>query len=101
MFDRQGQPALARSHEETALRLYEQAGHPAGQANALNAIGWLHALLEEYRKAIEYCRRALVLHRELGSRRGEAAALDSLGYAHEDLGRHSASIACYRRALAL
>ncbi len=99
MFDGEGL-ALALRHDEHALRLYRQAGHRTGQANALNAIGWLHAVLGDYRQALDSCGQALALYQELGRKRGMAATWDSLGYAHHHLGQYAEAVAYYEQSLA-
>ncbi len=81
--------------------MYTEAGHRAGQASALNAIGWLRARLGDYPDSVSYCTRALDMYREVGNRRGEAAALDSLGYAYHHLGEHFRAITFYQESLAL
>jgi tetratricopeptide (TPR) repeat protein len=75
-------------------------GHQAGHADALNAIGWLHAQLGDHRQALTCCQQAITLYEELDDRYGQAAAWDSLGYAHH-FGHHTQAIACYRHAIDL
>jgi hypothetical protein len=40
----QGRKESALRHSERALRWYREAGHEVGQARALNALGWDHAM---------------------------------------------------------
>ena len=91
----------ALDHAQQALDLYRAAGHRAGQADALNAVGWYHALLGDHQQALTYCQQALALLQELGDRYGQADTWDSLGYAHHHLGHHSQAVACYQQALDL
>jgi len=93
----------ALEHSRQALELSTAAGDRTGQAIALNAVGWFHAMLGDHRQALSYCGQALKLHQgqELGYPKLEAATLDSLGYAHHHLGDHAESVACYQRALDL
>jgi len=56
----------ALRHAQLAYDFYATAGHRAGQAHALNNIGWCHALLGDQRQGVDYCERSLALHRELG-----------------------------------
>jgi len=81
--------------------LFRAAGHRSGEANALNAIGWDHAQLGEYARALTCCEQAIPLLEELGDRSGQAYTWDSLGYAHHHLGHHAEALTCYRRALDL
>jgi tetratricopeptide (TPR) repeat protein len=101
VFDRQARYADALGHAEQALGLYEDIGHQAGRAAALNIIGWCHALLGDYPRARAICRQALDLNRELGDRHGEAHSWDSVGYAEHHLGRPAEATAHYQRALGL
>jgi tetratricopeptide (TPR) repeat protein len=93
-------PALARSAH--ALRLYRAVGHHAGQARALNSVGWVHLLLGRYQTGLTYCERAVELTRQADdpyTRYLQVSALDSIAYAHHLLGHHTMAIAGYRRAL--
>jgi tetratricopeptide (TPR) repeat protein len=98
---RQGRHAEALELALQAVDRYQAGGSEPGQANALNAVGWYHAHLGEYDKAVTYCRRGLELSQQLGDRPGQAAALDSLGYAHHHLGDYPEAIASYQQALVL
>ena len=101
VWERQGRHAEALDHARQALDLYRAAGHRRGQANALNAVGWYHALLGDHQQALTYCQQALTLLQELGDRHGQADTWDSLGYAHHHLGHHTQAITCYQHALDL
>jgi tetratricopeptide (TPR) repeat protein/transcriptional regulator with XRE-family HTH domain len=93
-------PALARSAH--ALRLYQAVGHHAGQARALNCVGWVHLLLRRYQPGLAYCERAVELARQADDpymRYLQVSALDSIGYAHHLLGHHAVAVARYRQAL--
>jgi tetratricopeptide (TPR) repeat protein len=95
----QGRSLDALGHAEQSLRLYRAAGNRFGEADALDQVGWEHARLGGYQRALEFCEQALALHREMADRPGEAVTLDSLGYAHHHLGHHREAIACYRQAI--
>ena len=102
MLEMQGRPpgeALDRARQ--ALDGYRAAGHRAGEANALNAVGWYLTRTGQYEQAVPYCQEAIDLHRELGNRDGEAATWDSLAHVHQDLGDHGRAIECYLVALEL
>jgi tetratricopeptide (TPR) repeat protein len=85
-YAREGKHGPALPNDEQALALYRLAGDRAGQATALNAIGWHHAHLGEPAK-------------ELGDRHGVAVTADSLGYIHRNLGQHDQAISWYQRAI--
>jgi tetratricopeptide (TPR) repeat protein len=95
---RQGRNAEALDHAERALDRYRAASHQAGQADALNSIGWYHAQLGNYARAITYCEQGLAL---CADDIVAATTWDSLGYAHQHLGEHERAITCYRRAVEL
>jgi DNA-binding SARP family transcriptional activator/tetratricopeptide (TPR) repeat protein len=100
---------LRRRHDEAlhharhALDLYRSSGHRAGEALALNSIGWHHAQLGDHEQALTLCEQSLALHEEIGAHRSKAQAhaWDSLGYAHHHLGHGDRAIACFQQALDL
>jgi hypothetical protein len=69
---RQDEVASALSHAQQALELFQQTGDRAAQANALNSIGFDHALLGNGQAGLDYCQRALDLCRALGASAVEA-----------------------------
>jgi DNA-binding SARP family transcriptional activator/tetratricopeptide (TPR) repeat protein len=97
---RQQQPADSLRHQVRALDLYRAADHP-GQAIMLNDIGYTHAVLGNYQRALTYCEQALTAIGELGARNWENSVWDSLGYIHHKLGNHQQAIACYQRSIDL
>ena len=101
VYERRGRSAEALDHSQRALELYRSVSHRRGQAIALNAVGWCHALLGAYEQARSCCEEALPLLVELGDRSGQADTLDSLGYAHRHLRRHDDAVECYQRAVGL
>jgi tetratricopeptide (TPR) repeat protein len=100
-YGRQGRYRDALRHVERARELFQATGHQAGQAAALNNIGWYHAQLGNHEQALTRSRQALRAFRELGDRRGEAIAMDSLGCAHRHLGDHAQALVFSQRALAV
>jgi tetratricopeptide (TPR) repeat protein/transcriptional regulator with XRE-family HTH domain len=99
--ERQHRPRQALAQAQQALDHYEACGHRRGQAQALNTVGWCHALLGDYQLAITHCQQALSLLQTLDDREGQANAWDSLGYVHHHLADHAQALDCYRRALTL
>ncbi|ACU73911.1 transcriptional regulator, SARP family [Catenulispora acidiphila DSM 44928] len=97
----QGRYPEALAHAEESLRLFRATDNTIGQARALNAVGWLHILLDDPQPALEYCQSALALFQELGSTYGEAVTWDSVGSAHHRLGQTDQAIACFRRSIDL
>ena len=72
--EHQGRYAEALGHGEQALRLYQAIGDKAGEAAALNNVGWYHALLGDYQQARAFCRQALALYAETGHHNAEGNA---------------------------
>jgi tetratricopeptide (TPR) repeat protein len=101
LWERRNQLAQALPHAREALRLHQATGHQAGQADALNTVGWCYALLGEYQEALSSCQQALALHQILGDPDGLATTWDSLGYIHQHLGQPTQSVSCYESALTL
>jgi tetratricopeptide (TPR) repeat protein len=97
----QGHHRKALYHHECALERFKAVGNVAWQSRALNALGWSHANLGEYDRAISVCREALAIQGELGDRHSQGMTLDTIGYAHHHLGQHEHAVDCYERALAL
>jgi tetratricopeptide (TPR) repeat protein len=89
------------SHATAALELSREAGDLALEVTSLNDVGYSHALLRNYRQAINYCERSLAGSQEAGERNWESAAWDSLGYIHHQLGSYRCAITCYERSLNL
>jgi tetratricopeptide (TPR) repeat protein len=99
--DRQGRPAHAAPYAQHSLDDFRAAGHDHGVAVALNAVGWYHCELGDYRLGIDCCLQALSVARTIKSIYCESNALDSLGYAYHHLGRYAEAIDHYRQALTL
>jgi len=96
------EPAEALARSTHALGVYQAVGHQAGQARALNSVGWEHLLLGRYEQGLALCERSLELARQADDpsmRWLQAATLDSIGYALHHLGRRNLAVARYRQAL--
>jgi tetratricopeptide (TPR) repeat protein len=100
-FERQGRYQEALEHAQEAFRLHVLAGSEAGQATALNQVGWYHSQLGHHEQALVCCEEALALHQKRDNRHGQAATWDSLGHAHHHLGHPAQAVDCYQRALEL
>jgi tetratricopeptide (TPR) repeat protein len=96
--DCQGSGREALGQAQLALELFRRAGHRAGEAIALNNVGWSLARLGRHGPALLHCRQSLDLHEQAADRQGQAGALDSLGYIHHCRADHAEAIACYTRA---
>lgn len=101
VLEEMGRNSEALRFSEDALAAFRRVRNRAGEASALNAIGWDHALLGEHEKAVAFCQEALATACELGDLPLEACAWDSLGYVSNKQGRHADAIASYTKALSL
>lgn len=97
----QGRQDEALSRNWQSLRRYQAAGRPAGQAQALNNIGWHLAGQQEYEQALTYCQQALVIFREIDDLNNQAHTCDSLGFIYRHRGRWEQAIEYYQHALDL
>jgi hypothetical protein len=77
--DSQGDHAASLVHVTMAHHHYVRAGDEAGQAFALNAMGWDCLQPGDHHASVSRCRAAITLHRRHGNRHGEAATWDTLG----------------------
>jgi tetratricopeptide (TPR) repeat protein/transcriptional regulator with XRE-family HTH domain len=91
----------ALEHARRALDLYHGLDRPISKANALNAVGWYAARVQEYDMGREHCRAALALFERHQDIDGQAQTLDSLGYIDHHSGRHHDAIRSYRLAIGL
>lgn len=101
MSDMAGTHHDALRHGQQALALAHRTGVPALIGKELNTVGWCHATLGEFDRALTCCQRALAIFAELDDPAQESATLDSLGYAHHHLGHFADAVDHYERALVL
>lgn len=88
----------AISHAEQATQLFEAAGERRAMVEALNTLGYSHALAGEPRRGLAYCQQALNF-KEYEGLPTTAAVWDSIGYIHHQLGNPQQAITCYQRAI--
>jgi tetratricopeptide (TPR) repeat protein len=88
-------------HAICALELSRAAGDRTLEIMSLNAVGYSHARLGNYRQATIFCGQALAGSRDAGQLNWESAAWDSLGYIHHQLGDYQRAVTCYERSLDL
>jgi tetratricopeptide (TPR) repeat protein len=101
LHEQRGNIGKALRSAQLALSLYRAAQHRKGEAHALNAVGYFHALAGQYSDALRFCSQALGLATETRDRRAEAQAWQSLGVIHQHTGDAGEAITCYQRSLAL
>ena len=99
--DTRGRFEEALAYGERALALSRSCEDRAGEAAALNQVGWYHCRLGHHQQALHFCEEALDGHRELGDWTSEAVTWDSLGYVHHHMGHRSQAVECYAHALDL
>ncbi|MEV6367077.1 BTAD domain-containing putative transcriptional regulator [Micromonospora musae] len=104
VLEQQDRVSEALEHSTAALALFRagaSATPHAGEAEALNAMGWEHSLLGDHQAALTYCTEALGILDAIGDRIKQAATWDSVGYAHHHLGEYRQAIEAYQHALDL
>ncbi|WP_330301296.1 tetratricopeptide repeat protein [Streptomyces sp. NBC_00503] len=84
-----------------ATELFHEAGRHLQEADALNAVGWYHALLGDTARGSAGAFEALRLSRRHGYLEGQAAAQDSLGLMARRAGLPFKAISRFRSALQL
>lgn len=97
----QGSHASALSSAQQSLDHFRAADDRAGQAIALNDVGWYQGKLGNYKQALVLCTQAMTIHQELDNRTYQAHTWSCLGEAHHELGDQAKAIDCYLRACAL
>jgi DNA-binding SARP family transcriptional activator/tetratricopeptide (TPR) repeat protein len=98
VLDGQGRTREALHQAILALESYPDL-EPAERANALNAVGWIHAKLGNWHETVAYCEQALSLQRGVVDKTGEGYIWDSLGYAYHHLGDLDRAATCYQQAV--
>jgi CHAT domain-containing protein/tetratricopeptide (TPR) repeat protein len=86
---------------EAALALYREIGDRAGEAFALDFMGFCFERLGYFVQALDYCEEALIILREIGDRVGEAYTLKAIAILCLDLAEHEDALDYYLQALAL
>jgi CHAT domain-containing protein len=81
------QLALAASEAEEALALWRSAGEPLGEAQALNALGYLRNLAGDREAAIRFYDQALAIWVRLGDLTGQGETRQNLAMSLNGLGR--------------
>jgi tetratricopeptide (TPR) repeat protein len=89
----------ARSHLQSAMRLFEDAGDTRGVAATLDDVGQMAWLRGEYQRALDFHRRALAIKREIGNPRSIAVALNNIGSVHQNSGAFREAQDCFVEAL--
>ena len=70
---------------QAAAEIAQPAGDRAGQATALNNLGYIYRLVGQYSAAISSLTQALSLYRDLGYQTGQVDALNLLGAVHNEI----------------
>jgi tetratricopeptide (TPR) repeat protein len=71
------------------------------RSSSAGNLGTAYSNVGEYRKAIQYCEKALAIDKEIGDRRNEGVWLGNLGLAYSALGQVEKAIQYYEKALAI
>ncbi len=86
---------------EAALAAARSSGDRLAQANALNRLGSMRRLANQFEASLASLAEALTLYRELGDQLGQATALVHVGYVQVVEGRYPAASESLTEALAL
>ena len=98
---RRGSPRAALAPYQAAQAAWRALGDDAGQAEALNRLGWMHLDLGEFAPAVELFHRALARYARSGVEPVRLAELyNRLGRALVPLSRFDEALAAHRTALA-
>lgn len=89
------QEIRAASPEQSAIWMASRRAESVCFGN----LGNIHDSLGDYRRAIDFHKRALSLRRRLGDRQGEAEALGNLAISHKNLGRYKQALKFAKQAL--
>jgi len=90
--------ASLRYHGE-GLQIYQEIGHPRGEAWALWGLGLTHMFRGDYDEAGACCEQSLRIQRVIGDRHGESQLLMALGMRSHFLGQYTKARACYQESL--
>ena len=98
---RVGRHDQARAHLQHALRLFEELGDTAGQADACNYLGLTSMGQKRHEEALTHMQQALNLARTSGHQRGLAGAFNGLGWIHALLGNARQAVTYCQQSLTL
>jgi tetratricopeptide (TPR) repeat protein len=100
--------AVGNTNVEEAIRLgnlglalFRDLGNRAGEAEALQVVGYDYLSMGEYQLAENYLRESLKIRRQMGDKGGIAETINQLGSVGRYLGRFKESEALYRQGLDL
>ncbi len=84
---------------QQALSLARKLGNPEKQSVAINEMGVVYYLNDQYIKAIDYYEQALAIDRKLNKKEDIATRLSNIGLAYCALGNYSKAIDLFHEAL--
>lgn len=93
-----GNLAASELHNEEALRLWQQIGHPANTANALNSLAVGQQIRGDYQRALATLERALDCAQRAGSRRQLAFIWAGKGDIFRVTGRWEQAVEAYNES---
>jgi tetratricopeptide (TPR) repeat protein/transcriptional regulator with XRE-family HTH domain len=98
---RDGSWAEAVTRHTAAVQAARHLGDRLGQANALNDLGVVQRLTDDYLAAAQVLEQALGIYRDLGDRLGQANALKDLGAARLAMDDYLAAAHTLQQALSI
>jgi tetratricopeptide (TPR) repeat protein/transcriptional regulator with XRE-family HTH domain len=93
--------AEAITRHQAALGAARHLGDRLGQAGALNDLGVVLSLMDDYPAAAQALEQALGIYRDLGNRLGQAGALSDLGVARRLMDDYPAAAQALEQALGI
>jgi tetratricopeptide (TPR) repeat protein/transcriptional regulator with XRE-family HTH domain len=93
--------AEAIARHQAAIGAARHLGDRLGQAGALNDLGVVRSLTDEYPAAAQALEQALGIYRDLGNRLGQAGALNDLGVARRLMDDYPAAAQALEQALGI
>ncbi len=100
LLERDGPWPLAAHLHRRAAEIASRLGDQLGKANALNDLGHVLWIVDDYEQAADWHVQALDLYRGLGNDLGQAHALIHLGVVHRLTGDHERAATLFQQALA-
>jgi len=92
-------PDEARTNLNDALAFAKSINYPKGQGQALNFLGVVETIHEDYEKAISYYKGALKIRESLDDQYGVASIYNNIGNLYEELGDFPLAVENLRNSL--
>jgi tetratricopeptide (TPR) repeat protein len=84
-----------------SVALYAEIGSRDNEATSLNNICAIYVEINEYKKALEFCFKALPITKAIGDQKNEGNVFNNIGSAYSQLGDRQTALEYYAQALSL